>query len=115
MTQEQLKNKIDELINAIREYRQEKNCDEIDLERLLDYMLCRLPRDMIYVEWFDRSDIKNMADSQLNNEEADEDLVDKCMEDLWDLDYSIMRNETVQDVVYDTVFLHNKGVNDDND
>lgn len=109
MTIEELKTKADEFVNAIKEYRNEKNYDEIDLERLFDYMLCRLPRDMIYVEWFDRSDIKSMADSQLNNEEASEDLVDKCMEDLWNLDYSIMRNETVQDIVYDTVFLQNKG------
>lgn len=106
MTIEELKIKADEFVNAIKEYRNEKDYNEIDLERMLDYMLCKLPRDIVYVEWYDRSDIKNMADSQLNNEEADEDLVDMCMEDLDRFDGSIMDSEIIHYIVNDTVRQH---------
>lgn len=69
---------------------------------------------MIYVEWFDRSDIKDMADGHLNNEEASEDLVDMCMEDLDRFNGSIMENETVEQIICDTIrYKHYKGDNND--
>lgn len=109
----QIKHLIDELINTINEYKTSADydgCDdEIELERALDNLLCRLPRDIVYVEWFDRSDIKNMADGVFD-EPVDEDMVDMCMEDLDRFNGSIMENETVEYIVADTVREHrNKG------
>lgn len=108
MTIEELKLKADEFINAVKEYRNEKDYDEIDLERMLDYVLCGLPRDIVYVEWYDRSDIKNMADSQFNNDEASEDIVDSCMFDLWDNNNSMMNSDSIYSSVVDTI-LERKG------
>lgn len=109
MTLEELKNKKEEMLNAIKEYMASPEYDEIDLEMTLDDMLTRLPRDIIYVEWFDRSDIKNMADG-VYDDPVDEDMVDKCMEDLNRFDGSIMENETVEYIVVDTVRTQHKGV-----
>lgn len=108
MTLEELKNKREEMLNAIKEYMASPEYNEIDLERTLDDMLTRLPRDIIYVEWFDRSDIKNMADG-VYDDPVDEDMVDKCMEDLDRFNGSIMQNETVEDIVSDTVRTQKQG------
>lgn len=108
MTLNELKTKREELLNAIKEYMGSPEYNEIDLEMTLDDMLTRLPRDIIYVEWFDRSDIKNMADG-VYDDPASEDLVDKCMEDLNRFDGSIMQNETVEYIVADTVRTQHKG------
>ena len=114
MTLEQLKTMSNNLVQAIHDYTQEKDFDSIELERTLDELLCRLPRDMIYVEWFDRSQIKDMADS-VYDEPVNADTVDNCMYDLWRLDESIMDDETVQDCVNESVrFAHeHKGDNND--
>lgn len=107
----QIKHLADELINTINEYKNSADyngCDdEIELERMIDNLLCNLPRDIVYVEWFDRSDIKNMADG-VYDEPADEDLVDMCMEDLDRFNGSIMENETVEYIVADTVRQHKR-------
>jgi hypothetical protein len=108
MTIEELKNKTDELIQAIREYKEEKDFDEIELERELDYMLTRLPRDIVYVEWYDRSDIKNMADG-IYDSPVNEDTLDNCMWELWEYDNSIMDNDIVYSIVNDTVVGLTKG------
>lgn len=108
MTLDELTNKKDELLNAIKEYMVSPEYNEIELERTLDNMLTRLPRDIIYVEWFDRSDIKNMADS-VYDDPVDEDIVDKCMEDLDGFNGSIMQNETVEYIVSDTVRTQKQG------
>lgn len=108
MTLDELKNKRDELLNAIKEYMVSPEYNEIELEQTLDNMLTRLPRDIIYVEWFDRSDIKNMADG-VYDDPVDEDMVDKCMEDLDRFNGSIMQNETVEDIVSDTVRTQKQG------
>lgn len=108
MTLDELKNKRDELLNAIKEYMVSPEYNEIELEYTLDNMLTRLPRDIIYVEWFDRSDIKNMADG-VYDDPVDEDMVDKCMEDLDRFNGSIMQNETVEDIVSDTVRTQKQG------
>ena len=113
MTLEQLKTMSNELVQAIHDYTQEKDFDSVELERTLDELLCRLPRDMIYVEWYDRSDIQNMADG-VKDEPANDDLVDTCMYNLWKFNESIMDNETVENIVIDTVReQHYKG--EDND
>ena len=105
--------KIDELIQAIKDYQQDKDFDSVELERTLDELLCRLPRDIIYVEWYDRSDIQNMADGVFD-EPANEDTVDNCMYDLWHLNESIMDNEIVQGIVCDSVReQHYKGEHND--
>ena len=103
MILEELKIKADEFVNAIKEYRNEKDYNEIDLERMLDYVLCRLPRDIVYVEWFDRSQIKYMADSQLNNDEASEDMVDSCIYDLWNSNDSLMTGDDLYERVADSI------------
>lgn len=103
MTLEQLENMKQNFIQAIHQYRTEKDCDEVELELLIDRLLCDLPKDMVYVEWYDRSQVKNIADSQLNNEEANEDLVDTCMMELWEYNNSIMDDELVQDIVCDSI------------
>ena len=102
MTIEKLKTISNELVQAIHDYRQEKDFDEIELERAIDRLLCDLPRDIVYVEWYDRSDIKNMADG-VYDEPVSEDLVDMCMEDLDRFNGSFMENESIQYCVNDTV------------
>lgn len=109
MTIEKLQALKDELTQAIHYYREEPNYNETKLEMLIDDLLCKLPRDIVYVEWFDRSDIKNMADGVFD-EPVNEDMVDMCMEDLDRFNGSIMENETVEYIVADTVKEHkNKG------
>lgn len=105
MTIEKLQALKDELIQAIHYYKEEPNYDETKLEMLIDDLLCKLPRDIVYVEWFDRSQIKDMADG-VYDEPPTEDLVDKCMEDLDRFNGSIMENETVEQIVADTVRQH---------
>ena len=97
--------KIGELIQAIHDYTQEKDFNSIVLERAIDDLLCKLPRDIVYVEWYDRSDIQNMADGVFD-EPANDDLVDMCMEDLDDFNGSIMDNEIVENIVADCVRQH---------
>ena len=50
MTLEELKNKREEMLNAIKEYMASPEYNEIDLEMTLDNMLTRLPRDIIYAD-----------------------------------------------------------------
>lgn len=108
MTIDELRNKMEDFLNAIHEYKNSENFDSTDLEYcIIDPVLCRLPRDIVYVEWFDRSDIKNMADNVFA-EPVDEDLVDMCMEDLDRFNGSIMENETVEYIVADTVRQHKR-------
>ena len=103
MTLEQLKQMSQNFVQAVKDYKDSADFNSVELEFVLDNLLCRLPRDIVYVEWFDRSDIKMMADGQLNNEEADDDLVDNCMKNLDRFNGNIMENDTVQDIVCDTV------------
>lgn len=105
MTLQELKTKSNELVQAIHDYKNQCGFDEIELERTIDELLCKLPRDIVYVEWYDRSDIKNMADGVFD-EPVDEDMVDMCMEDLDRFNGSIMENETVENIVADTVREH---------
>lgn len=113
MTIEELKTMSNQLVQAIHDFKTSADYDgcndEIELERTIDELLCSLPRDIVYVEWFDRSDIKNMADGVFD-EPVNEDMVDMCMEDLDRFNGSIMENETVEYIVADTVREHkNKG------
>ena len=106
MTLEQLKTIGNDFIKAVKEYKDSNEYNEVELEITIDDLLCKLPRDLVYVEWFDRSDIRNMADG-VYDEPATEDLVDMCMEDLDRFNGSIMENETVQEMVNETVrFAH---------
>lgn len=114
MTLQELKTKSNELVQAIHDYKNQGGFDEIELERTIDELLCKLPRDIVYVEWYDRSDIKNMADGVFD-EPVDEDMVDMCMEDLDRFNGSIMENETVENIVADTVREHKKGFEDETD
>lgn len=102
MTLNELKNTSSQLVQAIHDYTQEKDFNSVELERTLDWLLCRLPRNIIYVEWYDRSDIQNMADG-VYDEPVNEDLVDMCMENLDRFNGSIMDNEIVEYIVADTV------------
>ena len=105
MTLYELKNMSNQLVQAIHDYTQEKDFDSVELERTLDELLCRLPRNIIYVEWYDRSDIQNIADG-VYDEPVNDDLVNDCMRQLWQFNNSIMDSETVYDIVGDTVRDH---------
>lgn len=114
MTLEQLQKIRETFLQAIKDYRQSKDYNEIELECLIDNTLTRLPRDLIYVEWFDRSDIKNMADGVFD-EPADDDTIDKCMADLDRFNGSIMEYNSVEQIVADTIReTKKKGKNEDN-
>lgn len=108
MTLDELRNKKEEMLNAIKEYMASPEYDEIELEMTLDDMLTRLPRDIIYVEWFDRSQIKDMADG-VYDDPVDEDLVDKCIYDLWSSNDSLMTGDDLYERVADTVRIQHKG------
>lgn len=112
MTLQELKTMSDNLVQAIHDYKNQGGFDEIELERTIDELLCRLPRDTIYVEWFDRSDIENMANGVFD-EPADPDLITKCMWELNNFDGSIMDNYIVESIVADTVREHKKGANNE--
>lgn len=108
MTLQELKTMSNNLVQAIHDYKNQGSFDEIELERTIDELLCRLPRDTIYVEWFDRSDIENMANGVFD-EPVDTDMVDICMDSLDRFNGSIMENEIVESIVADTVREHKKG------
>ena len=109
MTLQELKTMSNALVQAIHDYKSQDGFNEIELERTLDELLCKLPRDIVYVEWFDRSDIQNMADGVYDEPVEDEDLIDKCMEDLDRFNGSIMENETVEQIVADTIRNNKQG------
>lgn len=109
MTIEKLQALKDELTQAIHYYKEEPNYDETKLEMLIDDLLCKLPQDIVYVEWFDRSQIKDMADGVYDEPVENEDLIDKCMEDLDRFNGSIMENETVEQIVADTIRNNKEG------
>lgn len=113
MTLEQLQKIRETFLQAIKDYRQSKDYDEIKLECLIDNTLTRLPRDLIYVEWFDRSDISNMADGVFD-EPADEDTIDKCMTSLDRFNGSIMEYDAVEQIVVDTIIESKKKGEDEN-
>ena len=110
MTALDIKKIVNGLINAINEYKNDKDYDEIELEQIIDELLCRLPRDVVFMEWFDRSDIKNIADGVFDDP-VDEDTLDKCMKELDNFGGNIMDNDIVDNVVADTVRTI-KGAND---
>ncbi|MCQ2608980.1 MAG: hypothetical protein MJ197_09895 [Bacteroidales bacterium] len=99
MTIEDVRAKMLDLTQAIREYKNGKDYNSDELEILVDDMLCRLPRDVFYIEWFDRSQIREMADSYTNNDSASEDKVDECMYNLWRNDDSYMTSEDIMDTI----------------
>ena len=113
MTLDELRNKMEDFLNAIHEYKNSENFDSTDLEYcIIDPVLCRLPRDMVYIEWYDRSDIQNMADSIYDNP-VNEDTLDNCMWELWEYNNSIMDNDIVYSIVNDTVVGLTKGEQND--
>lgn len=107
MTIQDIRNTIDILITQIKEYKTSADYDgcedEINLERALDNLLCRLPRDIVYIEWYDRSDINNKISLDSSDEIITEDMVDNCMHNLWDFNESIMDDEIVYNIVNDTI------------
>lgn len=111
MTLEQLKTIQEQFITALKEYQTAQDYDEIELEKVLDDILCRLPRDIIYVEWYDRSQIKDMAENRKYlagyDIEITEKLVDECMYKLWNASDSFMNNDDIDFVICD--IIDNKG------
>lgn len=107
MTIQDIRNTIDTLVAQINEYKTSADYDgyddEIELERALDNLLCRLPRDIIYIEWYDRSDINNKIVLDSSDDTITEEMVDNCMHNLWNFDNSIMDDEIVYDIVNDTI------------
>lgn len=101
MTKEQLRTMSNQLVQAIHDYKQEQDFDELELESIIDNLLCKLPRDIVYLEWFDRSDIKNIADT-VCGEPATEDFVDTCMKDL-ENNGCFIDNESIQLAVEETL------------
>lgn len=109
MTIQDIRNTIDILVAQIKEYKTSADydgCDdEIELERALDNLLCRLPRDVVYVEWYDRSDIASRIDY---DDIITEELLDMCIHNMWNTDESIMDDEFVMSIVDDTVEEYKK-------
>jgi hypothetical protein len=107
MTIEELKTMSNQLVQAIHDYKTSADYDgcedEIKLERAIDGLLCRLPRDIVYIEWYDRSDINNKIMLDDSDEIITEEMVDNCMQNLWDFDESIMDDEIVSNIVNDTI------------
>lgn len=109
MTLQELKIMSDALVQAIHDYKSQDDFNEIELERTLDELLCKLPRDIVYVEWFDRSQIKDMADGVYDEPVESEDLVDSCMFDLWDNTNSMMDSDSIYSSVVDTIRNNKEG------
>ena len=113
MTIQDIRNTIDTLVAQIKEYKTGADydgCDdEIELERAIDNLLCRLPRDIVYIEWYDRSDINNRI---CYDDTITEEMVDNCMQNLWDFNESIMDDEIVYNIVNDTI-NETKGANNE--
>ena len=107
MTLEQLKTMSNELVQALHDYKLEKDFNCAELERTIDELLCRLPRDIVYVEWLTLSDIQNMADG-VYDEPAEPEMLDDCMQNLWDNDSSLLDTDIAEAIVADTI--RNKGV-----
>ena len=105
MTLQELKTKSNELVQAIHDYKNQGGFDEIELERTIDELLWKLPRDIVYVEWYDRSDIANRIDY---DDIITEELLDMCIHNMWDTDESIMDDEFVMSIVDDTVEEYKK-------
>lgn len=103
MTPEKLNAKIQELINTINEYRTSPDCPTDELEWAIDTLLCKLPRDIVYVEWYGRSDIKNIADDCDDDTIITDETLDHCMTELWEFNRSIMEYDTVVDIVNTTI------------
>lgn len=102
MTIEQLTSIKDEFIKAIREYRNGAGYNPISLEIVIDDALSRLPSNDVYVEWFDRSQIRDLVNSCIDDE-ATEDLVDLCMHNLWDCDESYMDTDSMRYTIEESV------------
>lgn len=114
MTLEQLKTIQEQFITALKEYKDGQDYNDIELEKVLDDTLCRLPRDIIYVEWYDRSQVEYLVDNRIKYlNEIDQptkmtaDLIDDCMYDLWNANDSFMNDDDIQSVICDTI--DNKG------
>lgn len=98
---EQLRTLSNQLVQAIYDYKQEQDFDKLELESIIDNLLCRLPRDIVYVEWYDRSDIKNIADI-VCGVPATDGFVDTCMKDL-ENNGCFIDNESIQLFVEETL------------
>lgn len=114
MTLEQLKTIQEQFITALKEYQNAQDYDEIELEKVLDDTLCRLPRHIVYVEWYDRSQVEYLADNWIKYLNAvnqptkkTTDLIDDCMYDLWNANDSFINDDNIQSVICDTI--NNKG------
>lgn len=110
MTLEQLKTIQEQFITALKEYQTAQGYDEIELEKVLDDTLCRLPRDIIYVEWYDRSQVEYLADNWIKylnevNQPTKKTavLIDDCMYDLWNANDSFMTDDGIQSIVCDRI------------
>lgn len=107
MTLEQIKDLSRALTHAMKEYQKQGDYNECELECVVDDVLCKLPRDIVYVEWLTRSDIQNMADG-VYDEPAEPEMLDDCMQNLWDNDSSLLDTDIAEAIVVDTI--RNKGV-----
>lgn len=116
MTIEDVKAKMLDLTQAIREYKDGKDYDSDELEILVDDMLCRLPRDVFYIEWFDRSQIRDMVIDRIEyaNQETEitDTLIDECMHNLRTSDDGYIRNDDIYWTIIDTIKEH-KGNKDE--
>lgn len=102
MTLEQLKTIQEQFISAIKEYKDGQDYNDIELEKVLDDTLCRLPRDVIYVEWYDRSEIEYTA-RQIDDRQYTDDELTEFMYELWNYSNNIMDNDIVIDLIEQTI------------
>lgn len=106
MTLEQLKDLSQELTHAMKEYQEQSDYNECELECVVNDVLCKLPRNIVYMEWLTRSDIQNMADV-VYDEPAEPETLDDCMQNLWNNDSSLLDMDMAATIVTDTA--RNKG------
>lgn len=105
ITKEQLKSKAEEFANMLKEFEKQSNTvhgDEEALENITNFILCSLPRNYTYVEWYSRSEIDNMI-FQITEKDVKPEFLDLVMDSLWDRNSSFMDSESMIEVVNDIV------------
>lgn len=95
MTLEQIKAISKELELAILYYKSQKDFDEIGLGQVITDLLHRLPQDIVYVEWYDLTDIRNLIENT-GRSPVSKEMTDACMKDLHEFSGGFIDNETVQ-------------------
>jgi len=102
MTLEQIKAISKELELAILYYKSQQDFDEIGLEQVIDDLLRRLPQDIVYAEWYDLTDIRNLIENT-GRSPVSKEMTDACMKNLHEFGQGFIDNESVQTFLDETL------------